>query len=101
MLAPDPSAVGNALAADLDDREIETAATAMRARKNTTAAIIQRFTFVVRRCVFTSGRPLLSLSMDITRLTHRVRFGARWRLINVTRAEIASLRGTAGPGYTP
>ena len=76
VLAPDPSAVGNALAADLDDREMETAATAMRARKNTTAAIIQRFTFVVRRCTFTSGRPLLSLSMDMERLTVRTRLGA-------------------------
>jgi hypothetical protein len=34
-------------------------------KKTTMATIIDKFTFVVRRCTFTSGNPLLSLSIDI------------------------------------
>ena len=35
------------------------------AKKTTTPITIERFTFVVRLCTFTSGRPLLSFSMDM------------------------------------
>ena len=40
------------------------------------AAIIHKFTLVVRRCTFTSGKPLLSLSIDIKSPTARTRVSA-------------------------
>ena len=46
-------------------REIQNAAATATMRNINMATIIHKFTFVVRRCTFTSGRPLLSLSIDI------------------------------------
>ena len=53
------------------------AATAATRKKVKMATIIQRFTFVVRLCTFTSGNPVLSLSIDIQLLTPRVCVSAR------------------------
>jgi hypothetical protein len=62
-------ACGGSPAGESGWRETQNAVAADPARNPTMAAIIHRFTFVVRRWTFTSGNPLLPLSIDITRLT--------------------------------
>ncbi len=53
-----------------------TAIPAATAKKRSTAAIIEIFTLVVRRCTFTSGNPSLSFWIDMAPLTTRRRLGA-------------------------
>jgi hypothetical protein len=48
----------------------QTATAAATAKNKITAVMIDRFTFVVRRCTLTSGKPEPSFSMDIVRIDH-------------------------------
>jgi len=45
--------------------EFQNAAAPPTMKNTKMPTIIHKFTFVVRRCTFTSGNPLLSLSIDI------------------------------------
>ena len=54
-----------ALVGDAVFFENRNAAAPATMKKTKMATMIDRFTFVVRRCTFTSGNPLLSLSIDI------------------------------------
>ena len=66
---------------DAASREIQNAAAAATTRNIKMPAIIHKFTFVVGRCTFTSGKPLLFLSIDIEPLTARTCVGSRLRRI--------------------
>lgn len=74
-------ALGGAPVGDATYCDITKAAAAPTTKNIKMPTIIHKFTFVVGRCTFNSGMPLLSLSMDIKPLTARTCVGARLRRI--------------------
>jgi hypothetical protein len=59
---------------DREDQKYQTTP-AMAAKKIATPITIPKFTFVVRLCTFTSGRPELSFSIDMMGAHHGPRSG--------------------------
>jgi hypothetical protein len=76
--------------------ETRTAMAAVRVRKPRTAAIIHRFTFVVRLWTLISGRPVLFLSMDMKSPTAKSGLGPEYSAGGRGHKKAAGLRQRHG-----